>query len=215
MIRVLLVDDHQLVRDGLSRLIESAEDLTVVGAVADGLQAVTAAGDLRPDVVLMDLAMPISDGVEATRVIAADLPDVHVLVLTSFSDGPRIRAAIEAGAVGYLLKDSEPSVLLDGIRAVVRGESPLHPRVARALLTPAAPRGARPQDLTDREREVLELVTRGLANKQIAQLLQISERTVKAHLGSIFTRIGVTDRTSAAIWFERQQSPGANPAAPA
>ena len=211
MIRVLLVDDHQLVRAGLSTLIESADDLEVTDAVADGAQALAAAERDRPDVVLMDLAMPVMDGVEATRRLHARLPDVPVLVLTSFSDTPRIRAALDAGALGYLLKDSEPQALLDGIRAVTRGESPLHPRVARALLARQADRApSEPTELTAREREVLALVTRGLANKQIGQVLHISERTVKAHLGNIFTRIGVSDRTSAAIWFERTTRPEAD-----
>ncbi len=206
MITVLLVDDHKLVRAGLASLIDSAEDLRVVDAVADGALAVAAAARLGPDVVLMDLAMPVMGGVEATRRIVAHDPATQVLVLTSFSDGPKIREALDAGAVGYLLKDSEPDALLGGIRAVVRGESPLDPRAARAMLTTAAGRGAaRVADLTTREREVLALVARGLANKQIATALRISEGTVKAHIGSIFTRIGVADRTSAAMWFERHR----------
>lgn len=201
MIRVLLVDDHRLVRAGLSTLIDSADDLEVADAVADGAQALAVAERDPPDVVLMDLAMPVMDGVEATRRLQAIAPDIPVLVLTSFSDTPRIRAALDAGALGYLLKDSEPQALLDGIRAVARGESPLHPRVARAVLGSPPPREQ--ADLTAREREVLALVTLGMANKQIGLTLQISERTVKAHLGNIFTRIGVSDRTSAAIWYER------------
>jgi len=207
VIRVLLVDDHQLVRAGLSTLIESADDLEVTGAVADGAQALEAADQDPPDVVLMDLAMPVMDGVEATRRLHDRSPDIPVLVLTSFSDTPRIRAALDAGARGYLLKDSEPQALLDGIRAVARGESTLHGRVARAVLGGPVTRDQ--TELTAREREVLSLVTLGMANKQIGQTLQISERTVKAHLGNIFTRIGVSDRTSAAIWFERHgRAPG-------
>jgi DNA-binding NarL/FixJ family response regulator len=206
VIRVLLVDDHQLVRAGLSTLIDSADDLQVAGAVADGAQALAAADRDRPDVVLMDLAMPVMDGVEATRRLHERSPDIPVLVLTSFSDTARIRAALDAGARGYLLKDSEPQALLDGIRAVARGETALHPRVARAVLTGPVTRDQ--AELTAREREVLSLVTLGMANKQIGQTLQISERTVKAHLGNIFTRIGVSDRTSAAIWFERHGRAG-------
>jgi DNA-binding NarL/FixJ family response regulator len=201
VIRVLLVDDHKLVRAGLQSLIESTDDLDVVGAASDGAEAVDLVDELAPDIVLMDLSMPGVDGIEATRRIVAAHPEVQVLVLTSFSDGERVRRALDAGAVGYLLKDADPQDLLDGMRAVVRGESPLDPRAARAMLqTRPAARG---DDLTDREREVLELITKGMANKQIAHALNISDSTVKAHVGSIFQRIGVADRTSAAIWAER------------
>ncbi len=204
MIRVLLVDDHKLVRAGLQSLIESTDDLDVVGAASDGAEAVELVDALAPDIVLMDLSMPGVDGIEATRRIVAAHPEVQVLVLTSFSDGERVRRALDAGAVGYLLKDADPQDLLDGVRAVVRGESPLDPRAARAMLqTRPAARG---DDLTDREREVLELITKGMANKQIAHALNISDSTVKAHVGSIFQRIGVADRTSAAIWAERNAS---------
>ena len=156
----------------------------------------------RPDVVVMDLQMPGVDGVAATRSILAEELGAEVVVLTSFSDNARIVAALDAGAVGYLLKDADPEDLIEGIRAVSRGGSPLHPKVARQLLTArqAAPAAV---DLTPREREVLALVRAGLANKQIARRLGISERTVKAHLTSVFQRIGVTDRTQAALWAER------------
>jgi DNA-binding NarL/FixJ family response regulator len=201
MIKVMLVDDHKLVRAGLQSLVDSAVDMTVVGTASDGEEAVSLVGAVDPDVVLMDLSMPGMNGVEATRQVTARHPDVQVLVLTSFSDGERVRDALDAGAVGYLLKDSDPLELLEGVRAVVRGESPLDARAARAMLQSRRPvRGA---ELTDREREVLELVTKGMANKQIATALDISERTVKAHLGNIFQRIGVADRTSAAMWAQR------------
>ena len=206
MIRVLLVDDHRLVRAGLQSLIESTTDLVVVGAASDGEEALAMVGATAPDVVLMDLSMPGMDGIEATERISALGQDVQVLVLTSFSDGDRVRRALDAGAVGYLLKDSDPEDLLRGVRAVVRGESPLDSRAARAMLQ-ARP-VARGEDLTEREREVLELITRGMANKQIARALQISDSTVKAHVGSIFQRIGVTDRTSAALWAERNARTG-------
>ena len=202
MIRVLLVDDHKLVRAGLQSLIESTTDLAVVGAASDGEEALALVAATEPDVVLMDLSMPGMDGVEATRRVTERHPDVQVLVLTSFSDGDRVQRALDAGAVGYLLKDADPQSLLDGVRAVSRGESPLDARAARAMLR-TRPTAARGDDLTDREREVLELITQGLANKQIARALNISDSTVKAHVGSIFQRIGVTDRTSAAIWAER------------
>jgi DNA-binding NarL/FixJ family response regulator len=154
-----------------------------------------------PDVVLMDLQMPVRDGVAATRDIVASGVAAEVIVLTSYSDSARIVAALDAGAVGYLLKDADPEDVLDGVRAVSRGESPIHPRAARQLL--AARTGPRGDGLTGREREVLALVRAGLANKQIARRLGISERTVKAHLTSTFQRIGVADRTQAALWAER------------
>jgi DNA-binding NarL/FixJ family response regulator len=151
----------------------------------------------------MDLQMPGVDGVAATRSIVAEDLGTQVVILTSYSDGERIVAAIDAGAVGYLLKDADPEDVLDGVRAVSRGESPLHPKAARELLTLRAGRPSGAPQLTDREREVLTLVRLGLANKQIARRLGISERTVKAHLTSVFTRLGVADRTQAALWAER------------
>jgi DNA-binding NarL/FixJ family response regulator len=150
----------------------------------------------------MDLSMPDMGGVEATRRLLAGHPDLQVVVLTSFSDQDQVLDAVDAGAVGYLLKDADPADLLEGVRAAAAGQSPLDPKVARTLLTRRTTQG--PQDqLSDREREVLTLVADGLANKQIARHLSITERTVKAHLTSIFQRIGVTDRTQAALWAER------------
>ncbi len=207
MITVVLADDHALVRSGLEQLLNADPGIEVVGIASNGVEAVRIVAETRPDVVLMDLQMPELDGVEATRLIVANQPEDHpaqVVVLTSFSDTERIVAAIDAGAVGYLLKDTEPEALLDGIRSAARGESPLHPRAARQLLTARTKR--RPTDtvdLTRRETEVLQLVVQGLANKQIARRLGISERTVKAHLTSTFQRIGVSDRTQAALWAER------------
>ncbi|QSR30647.1 DNA-binding response regulator [Nocardioides sp. S5] len=206
MIRVVLADDHAVVRRGLAGLIESTDDLEVVGVARDGAEAVELVREHRPDVAVMDLQMPVLDGVEATRSIVAAETGTEVLVLTSFSDHARIDAALGAGAVGYLLKDAEPEVLLDGIRAVARGESPLDPRAARRLLDRAATgadAGALPAGLSPRETEVLRLVVEGLLNKHIAQRLGITERTVKAHLTSAYQRIGVADRTQAALWVER------------
>lgn len=199
--RVVLVDDHAVIRAGLAQLIATADDIEVVGQAADGAAAIEQARALKPDVVLMDLQMPGVDGVAATREIVAAGLGVDVLVLTSYSDNERILDALDAGAVGYLLKDADPDDVLTGIRAVSRGESPIHPKAARALLG-ARSAGGRPQ-LTAREVEVLTLVRDGLANKQIAKKLEISERTVKAHLTSAFSRIGVSDRTQAALWAQR------------
>ena len=201
MIRVLLVDDHELVRAGLRALLQSG-DIDVVGAAADGEQAVQMCAELHPDIVLMDLSMPGMDGAEATRRLRSESPDAQVLVLTSSSDGERVWEALDAGAVGYLLKDSEPAGLREAILAVGRGESPLDPRAARSMLEARRPGGSG-AELTDREKEVLSLVARGLANKQVARSLGISERTVKSHLGNVYQRIGVSDRTSAALWAQR------------
>jgi DNA-binding NarL/FixJ family response regulator len=203
MIRVLIVDDHAIVRGGLAQLLGTTDDLALVGQAADGEQAVALAADLRPDVVLMDLSMPGLDGVRATERVLAENPGTHVLVLTSFSDQTRILDALQAGAEGYLLKHAEPEVILSGIREVVAGGSPLDPKAARVLLTNrrSASHGVR---LTDREREVLRMVGDGHPNKVIARRLGISERTVKAHLTSVYQRLGVTDRTQAALWAQRQ-----------
>jgi DNA-binding NarL/FixJ family response regulator len=196
---ILLVDDHHLVRAGLASLIDSADDLQVVGQAANGQQALELAATLSPDVVLMDLSMPEIDGVETTRRLLAIHRTASVVVLTSFSDQARVADALAAGAVGYLLKDCEPRDLLAAVRAAAQGHAPLDPRVAKALLPSTEP--ARPaDDLSPRELQVLRLVTSGLANKQIARRLGISESTVKAHISSVFRRIGVTDRTSAAVW---------------
>ena len=202
MIRVLIVDDHAIVRTGLSQLIGTADDLELVGAADDGEQAVTMAAELRPDVVLMDLSMPGTDGVAATaRIVAAD-SSVRVVVLTSFSDQTRILDALQAGAEGYLLKHSEPEVILAGIREVMAGGSPLDPKAARVLLTQRRNPGPDVK-LTGREQEVLRMVGDGLPNKTIARRLGISERTVKAHLTNVYQRLGVTDRTQAALWAQR------------
>ncbi len=205
MIRVVLADDHAMVRHGLQQLLSADDDIEVVATAQDGAEAVEVVARMRPDVVLMDLQMPGVDGVEATRRIVEGESDSQVVVLTSFSDRERIIAALDAGAVGYLLKDAEPQDLLDGIRAAARGESPLHPRAARELLAArsTSPAPVPTVELTPRETEVLTLVRQGLANKQIARRLGISERTVKAHLTSTFQRIGVVDRTQAALWAER------------
>ena len=198
MIRVLVVDDHRLVRAGLVSLLEAAPDIDVVGEAADGSQAQEAARSSGPDVVLMDVSMPVVDGATATRAILQESPGTRIVALTSFSDRERVNHMVTAGAVGYLLKDCTPEQLLAGVRAAAQGHAPLDPRVAGALLPSQSPA---PKDmLSDRELEVLRLTAKGLANKQIGRALGISERTVKVHLGNVFRRIGVSDRTSAALW---------------
>ncbi len=200
-IRVVLVDDHAVIRAGLGQLLAGTEDIEVVGEADGGAAALVVVRREQPDVVLMDLQMPGMDGVAATRRIVQEGLGADVLVLTSYSDSERIVAAIDAGAVGYLLKDADPDDVLEGVRAVSRGESPIHPKAARTLLGHRA--SGPPVQLTSRETEILKLVKDGLANKQIARRLGISERTVKAHLTSAFQRIGVVDRTQAALWVER------------
>ena len=203
MTRVLIADDHGVVREGLARLLPTAGDIEVVGTAADGAEAIALYEAHAPDVVLMDRSMPELDGTEATRRIVAANPEAAVVILTSFSDREQILAALDAGAIGYLLKDAGPAELIDGVRAAARGESPLHPKAARELLTDRdgpGPAGASDPDLTARENEILALLAKGLPNKRIALDLGISEKTVKAHVTSIFNSLGVTDRTQAALW---------------
>jgi DNA-binding NarL/FixJ family response regulator len=198
MTTVLLVDDHPLVRAGLTTLIGTTDDIVIVGEAGGGQQAVAMVADLEPEVVLMDLSMPGMDGVEATRLILDANPQVRVVVLTSFADEERVNDALAAGAVGYLLKDTDAREVLAAIRSAALGHAALDPRVARSLLPSATPRVR--DTLSARELEVLLLVAKGLANKQIGRELGISERTVKVHVGHVFRRISVTDRTSAAMW---------------
>jgi DNA-binding NarL/FixJ family response regulator len=207
MIRVLLADDHGVIRDGLGRLIAALDDVELIAVAADGAEAVQRCAELAPDVVLMDLDMPVLDGIEATRRIVAAGGGAAVLVLTSFSDRPRIMGALEAGACGYLLKDVDAVAVADAIRAAARGEAPLDPRAARTMLDArSAPDPL--AGLSEREREVLALLAEGLPNKLIARRLQISEKTVKSHLTRIFRELDVTDRTQAALWAERHGAGG-------
>lgn len=204
MIRVAHADDHKVVRLGLEQLLQTFTDVEVVGSATGGEGAVTLCRELQPDVLLLDLQMPEVDGIEATRRVASESPGTRVVVFTSFSDRDGIVRALDAGAVGYLLKDAEPEEIHEAIRAASRGEAPITPRAAMALLADRRER-APGVDLTGREREVLILVVEGLANKQIARRLGISEKTVKGHLTNLFQRIGVTDRTQAALWAERNK----------
>jgi DNA-binding NarL/FixJ family response regulator len=203
VIRVLIAEDHAVVRAGLTELLANRDDVEVVGEAANGEEAVARATELGPDVVLMDLSMPGVDGIEATRRISEAVPAARVVVLTSFSDRERILEALDAGAVGYLLKDLAPDELHSGILAAARGESPLAPKAAHAVISARAEARPATVELTDREREVLSLVAQGMPNKLIARRLEISEKTVKAHLTRVFSTIGVTDRTQAALWAQR------------
>ena len=201
MIRVLLVDDHAVVREGLRAFLELQEGIEVAGEAGDGEEGVAAAERLRPDVVLMDLVMPRLDGVGAMRELRRRLPAVKVIVLTSFADDEMLLPAVQAGAAGYLLKNAQPRELARAVRAAHAGEALLDPQIAARLLQSIArPAGeARADPLTRREREVLELIARGLSNKRIARELGIAEKTVKTHVGHVLAKLGVTDRTQAAL----------------
>jgi len=199
MIRVVVADDHAVVRQGLAELLGGEDDIEVVGTARDGAEAHALLPSARPDVFLMDLSMPGVDGIEATRRIIADAPEASIVVLTSFVDQKRILEALHAGACGYILKDAHAHEVFAAVRAAAAGESPLDPKVARVLLD-SRRAGTAASPLSPREQEVLRLVGEGLANKQIARRLGITERTVKAHLTNVFQALGVTDRTQAALW---------------
>ena len=202
MIRVLLVDDHPVVRRGLTDLLQGTDDIDVVDAVSDGSYAVEAVLAHAPHVVLMDLSMPGVDGMTATRRVLQAAPDTRVVVLTSFAEADQVTRALAAGAVGYLLQDAEPELLVRAIRDAAAGGAPLSPRAATALL-PRREAGPAAVRLSEREREVLALVAEGLPNKLIARRLDIAEKTVKAHLTQVFAALGVRDRTAAALWAQR------------
>jgi NarL family two-component system response regulator LiaR len=203
MIRVLIVDDHAVVREGLRTFLDLQNGIEVVGEAADGEQGIAEAQRLMPDVVLMDLVMPKLDGVGAMRELRTRVPDAHVIVLTSFLDDDRLLPAISAGAAGYLLKDVEPAELARAIRAAHAGDAILDPtvaaRVVRAIADGSTPTVHDREQLTRREHEVLTLLAHGRSNKRIAYELGISEKTVKTHVGHVFAKLGVTDRTQAAL----------------
>lgn len=206
-IRIFIADDHALVRSGIQALLETLDDLVVVGEAADGQEAVTAMLDLRPDVILMDLEMPILDGIGAIERIMARWPDARILVLTSFATDDRVFPAVKAGALGYLLKDSGPDALVQAIRQVNRGESSLHPRIARKLMQELArPAAQTPtaDPLTPREVEVLQLIAQGLGNQEIADKLVISEPTVRSHVSNILSKLHLASRTQAALYALRE-----------
>jgi DNA-binding NarL/FixJ family response regulator len=203
MIRVLLVDDHAVVREGLRTFLELQDGIEVAGEAQDGVQALEQADQLRPDVILMDLVMPRLDGVGAMRRLRTSHPEIRVVVLTSFLEDEHLLPAMQAGAAGYLLKNAEPAELARAVRAADAGEAIIDPTVAARLVTAladdAAPRSSGADELTRREREVLELIVGGRSNKRIALELGISEKTVKTHVGHVLAKLGVTDRTQAAL----------------
>ena len=205
-IRVLIVDDHAVVRQGLRTFLGMLPDIQIVGEAASGAEAVAAQEKAQPDVILMDLVMPEMDGVEATRRIRSARPDAKIIVLTSFAEEDKIFPAIRAGAAGYLLKDVKPTELAETIRAVARGESRLAPDVTRKILSgiAGAGQGAPAQEsLTEREAEVLGCLAGGLSNKEIAARLFIAEKTVKTHISNILAKLGLADRTQAAVYAVR------------
>lgn len=198
-IRLLIVDDHSVVREGLRAFLRLQEGIEVVGEAAGADEAIRVAGTVSPDVILLDLVMPAGDGIGAIRRLLEVAPGAHVLVLTSFADDAQIFAAVAAGAAGYLLKDVDPGALADGIREVHAGRPALDPSVASRLMRRSGPSRAAYHDVTPRERDVLRLVVEGLANKQIAQRLGIGEKTVKTHVSRVLAKLGVSDRTQAAV----------------
>jgi len=199
-IRVLIADDHAVVREGLKALIETEPGLEVVGEAADGEEAAFKARLLKPDVILMDLVMPRKDGIAAIKEIKREDPKARILVLTSFAEDKRIISAIKAGALGYLLKDASPEELLRAIRDVYRGGSSLHPTVAQRLIEEVRGPSETPlESLTGRELEVLRLIAQGLSNKQIAEKLFISEPTVRTHVSNILRKLHLESRTQAAL----------------
>jgi NarL family two-component system response regulator LiaR len=205
VIRVLIVDDHAVVREGLRTFLSLQDGIEIAGEAADGIEGVEAAERLRPDVVLMDLVMPRLDGAGAMRELRRRLPDARVIVLTSYADDERLMPAIQAGAAGYLLKNAEPAELARAVRAAHAGEALLDPAVAARLMAQLArPVEESPERLTRREHEVLRLIARGESNKRIARELGISEKTVKTHVGHVLAKLGVTDRTQAALHAVRE-----------
>jgi NarL family two-component system response regulator LiaR len=206
-IRVLIVDDHTIVRKGIRALLAEIAGIEVVGEAADGLEAVAQANSLRPDVILMDLAMPKMDGIEATRQIKTSQPESRILVMTSFATDDKVLPAIKAGALGYLLKESAPEDLVQAIHQIHRGEPSLHPIIARKVLdeiTHPSDRPPTPDPLTKREAEVLLLVAQGLSNQDIARELCISDATVRSHVSNILSKLHLATRIQAALYALRE-----------
>ena len=206
-IRILICDDHAVVREGLRALISTEPDMTIVGEATNGESAVAAFRQLRPDVGLLDMVMPRMDGVETLKAILSEFPSARILILTSFSDDDMVFPAIKAGALGYLLKDSMPEELIRAIRSVNRGEASLHPSIARRLiqeLTQPTPLPPTQEPLTEREMEVLRLVAKGYSNEEIGDALVVSERTARGHVSSILSKLHLANRTQAALYALRE-----------
>jgi NarL family two-component system response regulator LiaR len=207
-IRVLIVDDHTIVRKGIRALLAEIEGIEVVGEADNGQEAIAQADTLHPDVILMDLAMPKMDGIEATRQIKTSQPESRILVMTSFAADDKVFPAIKAGALGYLLKESAPEDLVQAIRQIHRGESSLHPTIARKVLqeiTHPSDRPPTPNPLTEREAEVLRLVAQGLSNRDIAKKLNISDPTVRTHVSNIMSKLHLATRIQAALYALRER----------
>jgi NarL family two-component system response regulator LiaR len=206
-IRVLVTDDHDIVREGLRAVIESKPDMELVGEASDGQEAVRQTRALQPDVILMDLVMPRLDGIQAIKEIRSFSPEARILVLTSFGEDGRVISAIRAGALGYLLKDSSPHELVEAIRCVHRGEPSVHPAVARTLFLryrQGRPTHPAPDVLSEREIEVLQLVAQGLSNRDIADELNIVEGTVRFHVGNILSKLELENRAQAVLYALRE-----------
>jgi NarL family two-component system response regulator LiaR len=201
-IRILIADDHAVVREGLRGLIATEPGMLLIGEATDGVEAVSKSHQLQPDVIVLDLSMPRKDGLTAIGEIKTVLPQARILVLTSFAEEDKIFPALQAGALGYMLKDSSPQELLQAIHSVYRGESPVYPSVARKVLDRLShSTESRPEDaLTDREKQVLRLVAQGLSNEDIAEKLVTTERTVRSHVGSILQKLDLENRTQAALY---------------
>ena len=206
MIRIVLADDHALIRNSLSRMLETQADFEVVGIASDGEEVLELVRKLSPEVVLMDLHMPVVDGISAIEAVTRDHPEVSVIALSAFEEPTQVTAALEAGAQGYLIKDVEPEVLFAGIRAALTGGVPLSPRVAAQLIRSKMSPGIA-DTLTQRERDVLRMIVEGRTNTQIATELGVSRATVTSVCGRIFKQLGVTDRTQAAVWAMKNLSP--------
>jgi DNA-binding NarL/FixJ family response regulator len=210
MIRVLLVDDHAMVRSGLESFIGSAADIEVVGAAANGREAIELASSLQPDVILMDLLMPVMGGIDAIRELKAQGTTARIIALSTSDESKHVNGALQAGADGYLVKDVEPAVLMSSVRSVLEGGVPMSPSITASLLGrggSSAATIAEAPALTPRESAVLRLISDGCTNRQIATALGIAEKTVKTHCSHLFQRIGVTDRTQAAAWAQRHLLP--------
>ncbi len=207
VIRILICDDHAVVREGLRALLSTEEGMEIVGEAADGEGVVAAYRELQPDVTLLDMVMPIMDGVEAIRIIKDEFPNARILVLTSFAEDEMVFPAIKSGALGYLLKDSSPEELIRAIRNVNRGEASLHPSIARRLIQELSQPNTlppTPEPLTERELDVLKLVAKGYPNEAIAEKLVVSERTARGHVSSILSKLHLANRTQAALFALRE-----------